>query len=184
MSTDYSEFEAKMKKTTEVLSEQFAAVRAGKANPAVLDRITVDYYGSPTPIQQIASISTPDARSLLIQPWDGSVLKGIEKAILASDLGINPQNDGRAIRLVFPQLTEERRKELAKQVKKYAEEAKVAVRNIRRDAMEKFKAQKKKSEITEDDLKIVEKDMQKLTDDYIKEVDKIAAKKEQELMEL
>ena len=184
MSTDYSEFEAKMKKTTEVLSEQFAAVRAGKATPAVLDRITVDYYGSPTPIQQIASISTPDARSLLIQPWDGSVLKGIEKAILASDLGINPQNDGRAIRLVFPQLTEERRKELAKQVKKYAEESKVAVRNIRRDAMEKFKAQKKKSEITEDDLKIVEKDMQKLTDDYIKEVDKIAAKKEQELMEL
>ena len=184
MSTDYSEFEAKMKKTTEVLSEQFAAVRAGKANPAVLDRITVDYYGSPTPIQQIASISTPDARSLLIQPWDGSVLKGIEKAILASDLGINPQNDGRAIRLVFPQLTEERRQELAKQVKKYAEESKVAVRNIRRDAMEKFKAQKKKSEITEDDLKIVEKDMQKLTDDYIKEVDKIAAKKEQELMEL
>ena len=184
MSTDYSEFEAKMKKTTEVLSEQFAAVRAGKANPAVLDRITVDYYGSPTPIQQSASISTPDTRSLLIQPWDGSVLKGIEKAILASDLGINPQNDGRAIRLVFPQLTEERRKELAKQVKKYAEESKVAVRNIRRDAMEKFKAQKKKSEITEDDLKIVEKDMQKLTDDYIKEVDKIAAKKEQELMEL
>lgn len=184
MSTDYSEFEAKMKKTTEVLSEQFAAVRAGKANPAVLDRITVDYYGSPTPIQQIASISTADARSLLIQPWDGSVLKGIEKAILASDLGINPQNDGRAIRLVFPQLTEERRKDLAKQVKKYAEEAKVAVRNIRRDAMEKFKAQKKKSEITKDDMKIVEKDMQKLTDDYIKEVDKIAAKKEQELMEL
>ena len=184
MSTDYSEFEAKMKKTTEILSEQFASVRAGKANPAVLDRITVDYYGTPTPIQQIASISTPDARSLLIQPWDGSVLKGIEKAILASDLGINPQNDGRAIRLVFPQLTEERRKELAKQVKKYGEEAKVAVRNIRRDAMEKFKAQKKKSEITEDDLKVVEKDMQKLTDDYIKEVDKIAAKKEQELMEL
>lgn len=184
MSTDYSEFEAKMKKTTEILSEQFAAVRAGKANSAVLDRITVDYYGTPTPIQQVASISTPDARSLLIQPWDGSVLKGIEKAILASDLGINPQNDGRTIRLVFPQLTEERRKELAKQVKKYGEDAKVAVRNIRRDAMEKFKAQKKKSEITEDDLKIVEKDMQKLTDDYIKEVDKIAANKEKELMEL
>ena len=150
----------------------------------MLDRITVDYYGTPTPIQQVASISTPDARSLLIQPWDGSVLKGIEKAILASDLGINPQNDGRTIRLVFPQLTEERRKELAKQVKKYGEDAKVAVRNIRRDAMEKFKAQKKKSEITEDDLKIVEKDMQKLTDDYIKEVDKIAANKEKELMEL
>ena len=184
MAVDFKEFTRKMDKTLEILQEDFGAVRAGKANPAVLDRITVDYYGSPTPIQQIASISTPDARSLLIQPWDGSVLKGIEKAILASDLGINPQNDGRAIRLVFPQLTEERRKELAKQVKKYAEESKVAVRNIRRDAMEKFKAQKKKSEITEDDLKIVEKDMQKLTDDYIKEVDKIAAKKEQELMEL
>ena len=182
MSTDYSEFEAKMKKTTEVLSEQFAAVRAGKANPAVLDRIAVDYYGSPTPIQQIASISTPDARSLLIQPWDGSVLKGIEKAILASDLGINPQNDGRAIRLVFPQLTEERRKELAKQVKKYAEESKVAVRNIRRDAMEKFKAQKKKSEITEDDLKDLEEDMQKLTDKRCKEIDDLTAKKEAELM--
>lgn len=184
MSTDYSEFEAKMKKTTEVLSEQFAAVRAGKANPAVLDRITVDYYGSPTPIQQIASISTPDARSLLIQPWDGSVLKGIEKAILASDLGINPQNDGRAIRLVFPQLTEERRKELAKQVKKYAEESKVAVRNIRRDAMDKFKKEQKKGEITEDDLKDLEKDMQKLTDDYIKEVDKLTAAKEKELFEI
>ena len=140
-----------------------------RANPAVLDRITVDYYGSPTPIQQIASVSTPDARSLLIQPWDGSVLKGIEKAILASDLGINPQNDGRAIRLVFPALTEERRRDLAKQVKKYSEDAKVAVRNIRRDAMEKFKTQKKKSEITEDDLKIIEKDLQKLTDDYIKD---------------
>lgn len=184
MSTDYSEFEAKMKKTTEVLSEQFAAVRAGKANPAVLDRITVDYYGSPTPIQQIASISTADVRSLLIQPWDGSVLKGIEKAILASDLGINPQNDGRAIRLVFPQLTEERRKDLAKQVKKYAEEAKVAVRNIRRDAMDKFKKEQKKGEITEDDLKDLEKDMQKLTDDYIKEVDKLTAAKEKELFEI
>ena len=184
MSTDYSEFEAKMKKTTEVLSEQFAAVRAGKANPAVLDRITVDYYGSPTPIQQIASISTPDARSLLIQPWDGSVLKGIEKAILASDLGINPQNDGRAIRLVFPQLTEERRKELAKQVKKYAEESKVAVRNIRRDGMDAIKKAVKKSEITEDDQKKAEKDLQELTDKYIKKVDDLCAKKEKELMEI
>ena len=126
MSTDYTEFESKMKKTASVLTEQYDSVRAGKANPAVLDRITVDYYGSPTPIQQIASVSTPDARSLLIQPWDGSVLKGIEKAILASDLGINPQNDGRAIRLVFPALTEERRRDLAKQVKKYSEDAKVA----------------------------------------------------------
>ena len=180
MSTDYTEFESKMKKTASVLTEQYDSVRAGKANSAVLDRITVDYYGSPTPIQQIASVSTPDARSLLIQPWDGSVLKGIEKAILASDLGINPQNDGRAIRLVFPALTEERRRDLAKQVK----DAKVAVRNIRRDAMEKFKAQKKKSEITEDDFKVIEKDMQKLTDDYIKEVERIADEKEKELMEI
>ena len=184
MSLEYTEFERKMKRTCEFLSEQLAAVRAGKANPAVLDRITVDYYGTATPINQIATISTPDARSLLIQPWDASALKGIEKAILASDLGINPQNDGRAIRLIFPQLTEERRRELAKQVKKYGEEAKVAVRNIRRDAVEKFKAEKKKSEITEDDLKIAEKDLQKLTDDYIKEVEKIGDAKEKELMEL
>ena len=184
MSLDYQEFENKMKKTCEFLKEQLAAVRAGKANPAVLDRITVEYYGTDTPINQVASISTPDARSLLIQPWDASALKAIEKAIQASELGINPQNDGRAIRLIFPQLTEERRKDLAKQVKKYGEEAKVAVRNIRRDAMDKFKAQKKKSEITEDDFKDVEKDMQKLTDDYIKEVEKIADAKEKELMEL
>ncbi len=184
MSLEYTDYERRMKRTCEFLSEQLAAVRAGKANPAVLDRITVEYYGTDTPINQIASISTPDARSLLIQPWDASALKSVEKAILASDLGINPQNDGRAIRLIFPQLTEERRRELAKQVKKYAEEAKVAVRNIRRDAVEKFKAGKKKSEITEDDLKIAEKDLQKLTDDYIKEVDKIAENKEKELMEL
>ena len=184
MSTDYTEFESKMKKTASVLTEQYDSVRAGKANPAVLDRVTVDYYGSPTPIQQIASVSTPDARSLLIQPWDGSVLKGIEKAILASDLGINPQNDGRAIRLVFPALTEERRRDLAKQVKKYSEDAKVAVRNIRRDAMDKFKKEQKKGEITEDDLKDLEKDMQKLTDDYTKEVDKLTAAKEKELFEI
>ena len=184
MSTDYTEFESKMKKTASVLTEQYDSVRAGKANPAVLDRITVDYYGSPTPVQQIASVSTPDARSLLIQPWDGSVLKGIEKAILASDLGINPQNDGRAIRLVFPALTEERRRDLARQVKKYSEDAKVAVRNIRRDAMDKFKKEQKKGEITEDDLKDLEKDMQKLTDDYIKEVERIADEKEKELMEI
>lgn len=184
MSTDYTEFESKMKKTASVLTEQYDSVRAGKANPAVLDRITVDYYGSPTPVQQIASVSTPDARSLLIQPWDGSVLKGIEKAILASDLGINPQNDGRAIRLVFPALTEERRRDLAKQVKKYSEDAKVAVRNIRRDAMDYVKALKKKSEITEDDQKKAEKDLQDLTDKYIKKVDEACAVKEKELMEL
>ena len=182
--SDYIEFESKMKKTAEVLKTQLASVRAGRANAAVLDQITVDYYGVPTPIQQVASVSVPDPRSLLIQPWDASVLKGIEKAILASELGINPQNDGRAIRLVFPQLTEERRKELAKQVKKYGEEAKVAVRNIRRDAIDKFKKQQKVSEITEDDYKAIEKDIQKLTDDYIKEVEGIADKKEKELFEI
>lgn len=184
MASGYEEFEAKMKRTSELLSINFDSVRAGRANAAVLDQIHVDYYGVQTPIQQIASVSSPDARSLLIQPWDASTLKSIERAILASDLGINPQNDGRIIRLVFPQLTEERRKELAKQVKKYAEDAKVAVRNIRRDAMEKYKAQKKKSEITEDDLKNVEKDLQKLTDDYIKEIENIAGKKEKELFEI
>ena len=182
--SDYIEFESKMKKTAEVLKTQLASVRAGRANAAVLDQITVDYYGVPTPIQQVASVSVPHPRSLLIQPWDASVLKGIEKAILASELGINPQNDGRAIRLVFPQLTEERRKELAKQVKKYGEEAKVAVRNIRREAIDKFKKQQKASEITEDDYKTVEKDIQKLTDDYIKEVEGIADKKEKELFEI
>lgn len=182
--SNYPEFESKMKKTAEVLQSQLAAVRAGRANAAVLDQISVDYYGVPTPIQQVASISVPDPRSLLIQPWDASVLKGIEKAILASELGINPQNDGRSIRLVFPQLTEERRKELAKQVKKYGEDAKVAVRNIRRDAIDKFKKQQKASEITEDDYKNIEKDIQKLTDDYIKEVEDIAAKKEKELFEI
>ena len=182
--SDYPEFESRMKKTAEVLQTQLAAVRAGRANAAILDQITVDYYGVPTPIQQVASISVPDPRSLLIQPWDASVLKGIEKAILASELGINPQNDGRAIRLVFPQLTEERRKELAKQVKKYGEDAKVAVRNIRRDAIDKFKKQQKASEITEDDYKEIEKDIQKLTDDYIKQVEGIADKKEKELFEI
>ncbi len=182
MTDNYQEFTAKMKKTTEVLSQQFDSVRAGRANPAVLDKLRVEYYGTPTPINQIASIATPDPRSLAIQPWDAGSLKLIEKAILESDLGINPTNDGKIIRLVFPQLTEERRKDLIKQVKKYAEEAKVAIRNIRRDAMEHFKELKKKSEITEDDLKDIEKDMQKLTDDYIKEIDNIAAKKEKELM--
>lgn len=181
MANGYEEFESKMKKTSELLSANFDSVRAGRANAAVLDQVHVDYYGVQTPIQQIASVSSPDARSLVIQPWDASTLKTIERAILASDLGINPQNDGRMIRLVFPQLTEERRKELVKQVKKYAEDAKVAVRNIRRDAMEKYKAQKKKSEITEDDLKNVEKDLQKLTDDYVKEIESIAGKKEKEL---
>ena len=181
---EIKEFKNRMIKTAEVLSAQFDTVRAGRANAAVLDQIEVDYYGTPTPIRQIASISSPDARTLLIQPWDGSTLKLIEKAILTSELGINPQNDGRVIRLVFPQLTEERRRELTKQVKKYGEDAKVAVRNIRRDAMDYVKALKKKSEITEDDQKKAEKDLQDLTDKYIKKVDEACAVKEKELMEL
>ena len=182
--SDYQEFENKMQKTCDALSSELATIRAGRANTAVLNQITVDYYGVPTPIMQVASVATPDPRSLLIQPWDGSLLKPLEKAILASDLGINPQNDGRMIRLVFPPLTEERRKELVKQTKKYGDEAKVAIRNIRRDAIEKFKKQQKASEITEDDYKIVEKDIQKLTDDFIKEIDKICDKKEKELTEI
>ena len=184
MSTDYTEFESKMKKTASVLTEQYDSVRAGKANPAVLDRITVDYYGSPTPVQQIASVSTPDARSLLIQPWDGSVLKGIEKAILASALGINPQNDGKSIRLVFPQLSEERRKDLTKQVRKYAEDSKVAVRNIRRDAVDYVKKAQKKGELTEDDQKKLEEETQKLTDKYVKLIDDTCADKNKEIMEV
>ena len=159
----YQEYDVKMQKTIEVVVSDFAGVRAGRANAAVLDKITVEYYGTETPIQQVASISTPDARTLVIQPWDGTLLKAVEKALLASELGINPQNDGKVIRLIFPQLTEERRKELTKQVKKYGEGGKVAIRNIRRDAMEKFKAMKKKSELTEDDLKELEEAMQKLT---------------------
>ena len=182
--SEYQEFEGKMKKTCDALTAQLATIRAGRANAAVLDQIQVDYYGVPTPIHQVASIGTPDPRSLLIQPWDGSLLKPIEKAILASELGINPQNDGRTIRLVFPPLTEERRRDLVKQTKKYGEEAKVAIRNIRRDAVEKFKKQQKASEITEDDYKIAEKDIQKLTDDYIKEIDKITERKEKELTEI
>ena len=170
-------YEERMMKTTEVLNHQFASVRAGRANAAVLDQISVDYYGVPTPIQQIAAIASPDARALLITPWDATALKSIEKAILNSDLGINPQNDGKSIRLNFPQLTEERRKELVKQIHKYSEGGKVAVRNIRRDAMDHFKKLEKKSEITEDELKQAEKDLQKLTDDSCKKIDELLAKK-------
>ncbi|HHT16766.1 MAG TPA: ribosome recycling factor [Papillibacter sp.] len=180
----FTEYEKKMKKTVEVLQSQFASVRAGRANAAVLDPIKVEYYGVPTPISQIGSVTSPDPRTIVIQPWDASTLKDIERAIQASDLGINPTNDGRVIRLVFPQLTEERRKELVKLISKYAEDAKVAVRNVRRDALDFFKGQKKKSEITEDDLKSIEKSLQKLTDDYIKEIDKVAEKKEKELYEI
>ena len=175
-------YDEKMQKTIEVVMSDFAGLRAGRANAGVLDKITVEYYGTETPIHQVASISTPDPRTLVIQPWDGTLLKAVEKALLASDLGINPQNDGKVIRLIFPQLTEERRKELTKQVKKYGEGGKVAIRNIRRDAMEKFKAMKKKSEITEDDLKELEEDLQKLTDKRCKEIDDLTAKKEAELM--
>ena len=184
MAVDFKEYSRKMEKTLEVLQEDFGAVRAGRANARVLDRIMVEYYGVDTPVGQVGTISSPDARTLVIQPWDGSLLKKIEKAIQTSDLGINPQNDGRVIRLVFPQLTEERRRELTKQVKKYGEDAKVAVRNIRRDAMDYIKSLKKKSEITEDDQKKAEKDLQELTDKYIKKVDDACAVKEKELMEL
>ena len=176
------EYDVKMQKTVDVVISDFASVRAGRANAAVLDKITVDYYGSPTPINQVAAISSPDPRSLLIKPWDGSILKAIEKAIQTSDLGINPQNDGSSIRLNFPQLTEERRKELTKQVRKYAENGKVAIRNVRREAMDKLKALQKKSEITEDDCKDFEKELQDMTDKRCKELDELAAKKEKELM--
>ncbi len=182
MSVDFKEYARKMEKTLEVLAENFAAVRAGRANAKVLDRISVEYYGQDTPLNGVATISSPDARTLVIQPWDGSLLKEIQKAIQMSDLGINPQNDGRVIRLVFPQLTEERRKELTKQVKKYAEDAKVAMRNIRRDGMDYVKALKKKSEITEDEQKTAEKDLQDLLDKFIKRVDEALAAKEKELM--
>lgn len=171
-----------MRKSINSVAADFAAVRAGRANASVLDRIMVDYYGTPTPIHQIASIGSPDPRTLTIQPWDAGAVKLICKAIQESDLGINPQNDGKVIRLAFPQLTEERRKELVKQIAKYAEGGKVAIRNIRRDAVETFKARKKNSEITEDDMKIAEKDIQKMTDDMCKEIDELLAKKEQELL--
>ncbi|MCL2031044.1 MAG: ribosome recycling factor [Oscillospiraceae bacterium] len=184
MTADYPVFAAKSKKTLESLGHNFATIRAGRANAAVLDRIFVDYYGSQTPIGQIASISTPDPRTLVISPWDANALKPVEKAIQASDLGINPTNDGKFIRLAFPQLTEERRKDLSKQVHRYAEEAKVAIRNIRRDCIEDAKTQKKRGELTEDDLKNAEKDLQTLTDKAIKEIDELTGKKEKELMEV
>ena len=182
MSIEIKDYDSKMIKTIDVVKSNFASVRAGRANAGVLDRIMVEYYGTPTPLNQVAAISAPDPRTLVVQPWDATLLKALEKAIQTSDLGINPQNDGRLIRLAFPQLTEERRKDLTKQVKKYAEDGKVAVRNIRRDAMDEIKALKKKSEITEDDQKNLEKDLQDLTDKRCKEIDELCAKKEQELM--
>ncbi len=174
----------KMEKTLKVLGSEFAAIRAGRANPAVLDRITVEYYGAQTPINQIAAVSVSEARVLVIQPWDKGALKAIEKAIQASDLGINPQNDGSVIRLTFPQLTEERRKEIVKEIKKLGEDSKVAVRSIRRDCMDKFKEMKKNSEITEDDLKKCEKDTQDLTDKYVKSIDDAVAVKEKEILSI
>ena len=182
MSPEIKLYDEKMLKTIEVVKANFASVRAGRANAGVLDRITVEYYGTPTPLNQVAAISSPDPRTLMIQPWDGTLLRAIEKAIQTSDLGINPQNDGRVIRLTFPQLTEERRKELTKQVRKYGEEGKVAVRNIRRDAMDEIKKKTKKSELTEDDQKNLEKELQDQTDKRCKEIDELTAKKEQELM--
>ena len=176
--------EDKMKKTVSILSSDYTAIRAGRANPAVLDKIMVDYYGSPTAINQLAAVSVTEARVLTIQPWDASVCRGIEKAIQTSELGINPQSDGKTIRLIFPQLTEERRRDLVKEIAKMSEESKVAVRSIRRDAIDKLKAMKKNSEITEDDLKQAEKEMQNLTDKYCKEIDGLFAKKEKEIMEI
>ncbi len=172
----------KMTKSLNALDKEFAAVRAGRANPAVLDKVMVDYYGAPTPVNQMAAISVSEARILVIQPWDKSSLKLIEKAIQASDIGINPTNDGNVLRLAFPQLTEERRKELCKSIKKYGEDCKVAVRSIRRDTMDKLKAMKKNSEITEDDLKDCEKKVQDLTDKFCADADKAVADKEKEIM--
>ncbi len=180
----YEKYEGKMEKVIDNLKYEYSSIRAGRANPTVLDKLTVDYYGAPTPINQMAAISVPEPRMLVVQPWDASTLRLIEKAIQTSDLGINPTNDGKVIRITFPPLTAERRQELVKKVAKYAEEAKVAVRNVRRDAMDDYKAQKKKSEITEDDLKNIEKDIQKLTDDYCKKVDGVKDDKEKEITEL
>lgn len=182
MNNIHQEYDEKMQKTVEVVSDDFAGVRVGRANAAVLDKIMVDYYGSPTRLNQVAAISSPDPRALVISPWDASLLKEIDKAIQISDLGINPQNDGKVIRLAFPQLTQERRTELTKQVKKYAEGGKIAIRNIRRDAMERYKAQQKKAEVTEDDLKDYEKELQEMTDRRCKQIDELLAKKEVELM--
>ena len=182
MSPEIVSYDEKMQKTIEVVKSNFAAVRAGRANAGVLDRITVEYYGAPTPLNQVANIGSPDPRTLTVQPYDMSLLKAVQKAIQTSDLGINPQNDGRVIRLAFPQLTEERRKELTKQVRKYGEEGKVALRNIRRDAMDDIKKKTKKSELTEDDQKKLEKELQDMTDKRCKDIDDLTAKKEKELM--
>ena len=175
-------YEGKMNKTLEVLQSDYAAIRAGRANPHVLDKIKVDYYGTPTPIQQVGNITVPEARMIVIQPWEKSLLKAVEKAILTSELGINPNNDGNCIRLVFPEMTEERRKEVAKDVKKKGDAAKVAIRNIRRDANDAFKKMEKAGEMSEDDLKEATEKMQKLTDKMIEKVDKAVEEKTKEIM--
>lgn len=181
---DFTNIEERMMKTISVFEENLSEIRAGRANPAILNKISIDYYGTPTPINQVAGISVPEARLIVIQPWDASVLKDIEKAILTSDIGINPNNDGKVIRLAFPELTEERRKELVKDIKKMAEEAKVAVRSVRRDGIDEFKTKQKNSEITEDDLKVAESEIQKLTDTKIADIDAILEKKEKEVMSI
>ena len=181
---DYNKYEEKMNKSISVLEENFAEVRAGRANPAILNKITVDYYGTPTPINQLAGISVPEARMIVIQPWDASILKEIEKEILKSDIGINPNNDGKVIRLTFPELNEERRKEIVKDIRKMAEDAKVAIRSIRRDAIDEAKAMQKNAEMSEDELKSAEDRIQKLTDKFVEEIDKILANKEKEVMSI
>ena len=179
---DYTNIKEKMEKTISVYNEKLSEVRAGRANPAILNKVKIDYYGTPTPINQVAGISVPEARLIVIQQWDASVLKEIEKAILASDIGINPNNDGKVIRLAFPELNEERRKELAKDVRKMAEDAKVAVRSIRREGMDTAKQEQKDGEMTEDELKQAENEIQKITDKSIEEIDKILETKEKEIM--
>ena len=179
---DYIEIKEKMNKTISVFSENLSEIRAGRANPAILNKIKVDYYGVPTPISQVAGISVPEARLIVIQPWDANILKEIEKEILKSDIGINPNNDGKVLRLAFPELNEERRKEIVKDIKKLAEDAKVAIRSIRRDAIDGFRKQQKDSEITEDELKVAEDEVQKITDSMIEEIDGILANKEKEVM--
>ena len=181
---DFTNMKEKMEKTINNFTERLAEIRAGRANPAILNKIKIDYYGTPTPINQVAGISVPEARLIVIQPWDMSILKEIEKAILASDIGINPNNDGKVIRLAFPELNEERRKEIVKDIRKMAEEAKVAIRSIRRDAIDSAKAMQKNSEISEDDLKVAEDKIQKLTDKYVDEIDSILDKKEKEVMSI
>ena len=180
----FEDVKEKMEKTLNVFENNLAEVRAGRANPAILNKIKIDYYGVPTPISQVAGISVPEARLIVIQPWDASVLKEIEKAILASDIGINPNNDGKVIRLAFPELNEERRKEIVKDIKKMAEEAKVAVRAIRRDGIDEAKAKQKNSEMTEDELKTAEDEIQKITDKYVEEVEKVLEQKEKEIMSI